>query len=161
MRISILCVGDKLVQTNHNWINGRLNSCYCGAVSRNKIVTFNFMSDCTQISTGFIINTLIRWTHCTSPLTRFIFQQKNQSDRDKPTILVLMSTGLTINQAYNSLPQYVTLLTEWFTGMQWNKVIRFHLLDRNNNSQQNCSLLNQNNEELLNLLETKRFLNTI
>lgn len=52
--------GDKLVQTNHDWINGRLNSCYSEAVSRNKIVAFNFTSDCTQISTGFIINTLIR-----------------------------------------------------------------------------------------------------
>lgn len=59
--------GDKLVKTNYNWINGRLQSCYCDAVSRNKTVVCRFISTYMQISTAFIMNTHICWTQCNSP----------------------------------------------------------------------------------------------
>jgi hypothetical protein len=78
--------------------------------------------------------------------TRINKRQKNQAT------LLLMSTGLTINQAYNSHPFYVTLLTEWSSTMKLNKANRFRLLQcsititiQNKRTLLNC---NQNDELL-------------
>lgn len=146
--------GDELVKTNYNWINGRLQSCYCDAVSRNKTVACHFISTYMLISTAFIMNTLICWTQCNS--LDSIHCSTAESIRQGQTYNSDTNVNSVDHQSGSQLPpppQYVTLLTEWSSSMNWNKVNRFRLLKFRTaiiTIHNKITLLNnnQNNEQL-------------